>query len=117
MRTIADGVDNDGDGVIDDPEELNALTGVLARLTVDGDNAIREESVPVLDTDPLLRDFIGVPLIVERDAGPFTFNSSNGPVTYYTGRFVAILVGPGRDRRERLGPAGAHDQDRPPRAT
>ena len=94
VRTVADGVDNDGDLAIDEADELNAISGVLGRLIVDGENGIMEESVPVLDTDPLVRDFIGVPMIVEKGAGPFTFNSSGGPVQYYAGRFVAILEDP-----------------------
>ena len=39
----------------------------------------------MLDTDALVRDFIGVPMVVARDAGPFTFNSAGGPVTVLHG--------------------------------
>ena len=58
VRSFADGIDNDGDGFIDENDELDALTGILSKLTIDGTNDIREQVDPILASEAFLQPFL-----------------------------------------------------------
>ena len=82
VNTIVDGRDNDGDGAIDEADELNALAGILGRLTVDGDNHLQEHVDRVLGNEAFLQPFLTAPLVVI-PIGPalIAFDGTRAPTT------------------------------------
>ncbi len=96
VKTIVDGINNDGDAFTDEFDELDALSGVLGRLTVDGKNHIVEQVDPVLaGSFPAI--FLTQPLVVIADPAfeARTFNNQ----TYYVPKFVPILDNTGAQLR------------------
>ncbi|HSO01728.1 MAG TPA: hypothetical protein VLS46_04325, partial [Gaiellaceae bacterium] len=90
VSTIVDGRDNDGDGTIDEADELNALAGILGRLTIDGDNQLQEQVDRVLGNEQFLQPFLTAPLVII-PIGPekTTFDGKN---KYFSAAFVPILT-------------------------
>ena len=99
VRSIADGLDNDGDALIDEPDELNALMGVLGRLTVDGNSTLAEDVLSVLDNDAtigatILTLFLTQPAVVISTGSPITVPQvgTTPSFVYYKADFVPILI-------------------------
>ena len=92
---VLDGVDNDGDTLVDEADELD-LASILGRLTVDGRDELAESSEQVRDNDadPLVATYLTRDLVII-SAGPAVAlpGSTTGQV-YYQADFVPILVDP-----------------------
>ena len=96
VRTIVDGINNDGDTIvdengdtvplIDENDELDALTQVLGRLTVDGANEIAEFIDPVLADEDFVQDFLTAETVILPN-GTGTFMGQ----TYFIPDFAPIL--------------------------
>ena len=97
VKTVADGIDNDDDGFIDELDELDALSLVLGRLTVDGNNHIVEQVNPVLASESFLQPFLTTPLVVIPDSSQASRNFNNQ--TYFIPKFVPILDNTGSQLR------------------
>ena len=86
-----DGIDNNGNGLIDEPAELSAA-GILSRLQVDGFSQIAQRADAVLDNDPVVgtgsTSFLVVPLVVVPTGT--VFHSTAGD--WQKASFLPILV-------------------------
>ncbi len=114
VHTVADGDRQRRRLQTDEADELNAISGVLARLTVDGENHLIEEAVLFTDRDEFLQPFLNRPAVVRPGLQGGTHTVGNPPVTlpWYDGILVAILTDTDAIRRQRLGAEGAHDRAR-----
>ena len=86
-----DGIDNNGNGQIDEASELTTA-GILSMLTVDGFASLDQTADPVLDNDPVVgtgpTSFLVVPLVVVPTGT--VFHSSAGD--WQKASFLPILV-------------------------